>query len=54
MKYTWNNPWKSITINCPYCDASQTVYVVINDCFYCNKTFAVGVDGTVSTMTKRK
>jgi len=44
-KYGWKNPWKTIEVSCPWCNASQTVDTVVTSCFYCRKKFWVGVDG---------
>lgn len=44
-KYGWKNPWKTIKVSCPWCNANQTVDTAVISCFYCKKEFWVGVDG---------
>ena len=51
-KYGWKNPWKTIEINCPWCNASQTIDSVVVSCFYCHEEFWVGVDGKVEKAYK--
>ncbi len=53
-KYGYENPWKTIKIDCPWCGTSQTVKTVVNNCFYCLKEFAVEVNGNPVKLTEKQ
>jgi len=40
--------WQFLIVNCPWCNARQTVELSFADCFYCGRTISTDYDGTVT------